>query len=141
MQLDTALFADAVICDYNYVFDPDIALKRFFSDRSGDYLFLIDEAHNLVERARDMYSAVLSLKELESAGRELKGIHKKFSEYLGKCIRYMKGVRDDSDSRQEILEKHRGTSHLSDEIDGSHGGYAENGSEDESEGDFDRSLF
>ena len=38
-QLDAALFADAVIGDYNYVFDPNVALKRFFSDRSGDYLF------------------------------------------------------------------------------------------------------
>lgn len=104
MQLDTALFADAVICDYNYVFDPDIALKRFFSDRSGDYLFLIDEAHNLVERARDMYSAVLSLGELERIGRELKGIDRKLSERLGKCIRYMKGIRDDSDEPCEVLE-------------------------------------
>ncbi len=104
MQLDAALFADAVICDYNYVFDPDIALKRFFSERSGDYLFLIDEAHNLVERAREMYSAVLSVTELERISREVKGFDRKLSERLGKCIRYMKGVRDDSDEECELLE-------------------------------------
>lgn len=60
MGLDAALFADAVICDYNYVFDPGVCLKRFFSgERKGDMVFLIDEAHNLVERGREMYSARL----------------------------------------------------------------------------------
>ena len=58
--LDTASWCDNVICDYNYVFDSDVYLKRYFSDgSSGDYIFLIDEAHNLVDRARDMYSASL----------------------------------------------------------------------------------
>ena len=60
MSLDAALFADAVICDYNYVFDPDAHLRRFFDeDNRTDKIFLIDEAHNLVERGRNMYSAVL----------------------------------------------------------------------------------
>lgn len=60
MCLDITLFADAVICDYNYLFDPHVALKRFFAqEKASDYAFLIDEAHNLVERAREMYSASL----------------------------------------------------------------------------------
>ncbi len=58
--LDISAFMDAVICDYNYVFDPVVKLRRYFGDGSkGGYLFLVDEAHNLVERAREMYSAVL----------------------------------------------------------------------------------
>ena len=58
MCLDLALWVDAVICDYNYVFDPTVHLKRFFGEGAGgDYIFLIDEAHNLVERGREMYSA------------------------------------------------------------------------------------
>lgn len=58
--LDMSLFADAIIGDYNYLFDPHVYLKRFFSDNSGgDYIFLIDEAHNLLERGREMYSAAL----------------------------------------------------------------------------------
>ena len=58
MCLDISSWVDAVICDYNYVFDPNVYLRRFFSDGvKGDYLFLIDEAHNLVERGRKMYSA------------------------------------------------------------------------------------
>ena len=51
LSLDTASWTDGVICDYNYVFDPNVRLKRFFAEGiKGEYLFLIDEAHNLVER-------------------------------------------------------------------------------------------
>lgn len=58
MSLDVSLWVDAIICDYNYVFDPNAHLRRFFGEgNKGEYLFLIDEAHNLVERGRKMYSA------------------------------------------------------------------------------------
>ncbi|MBR4719366.1 MAG: ATP-dependent DNA helicase [Lachnospiraceae bacterium] len=60
MCLDMSLFSDAVICDYNYVFDPNVYLRRFFADAvQGKYVFLVDEAHNLVDRGMDMYSAAL----------------------------------------------------------------------------------
>ena len=62
-ELDISLWVDFVICDYNYLFDPAADLRRFF-DNGGDYIFLVDEAHNLVERARDMYSAELSKRPL-----------------------------------------------------------------------------
>lgn len=55
-ELDISLYADFVICDYNYVFDPNVFLKRFFEEVLDSYVFLIDEAHNLLERTRDMYS-------------------------------------------------------------------------------------
>ncbi|ODA40365.1 ATP-dependent DNA helicase [Desulfosporosinus sp. BG] len=57
-SLELANWADVVICDYNYVFDPRVYLRRFFLD-GGEYTFLVDEAHNLVERAREMFSAEL----------------------------------------------------------------------------------
>lgn len=58
--LDISLFADGIIGDYNYLFDPHVALKRFFAEGSeNQYLFLVDEAHNLLERGREMYSAAL----------------------------------------------------------------------------------
>ncbi len=73
MCLDMSLFADAVICDYNYLFDPHVYLKRFFADSSGgDYIFLIDEAHNLLDRGREMYSAVLIKEQFLELRRELK---------------------------------------------------------------------
>lgn len=58
-SLDLTQVADVVICDYNYVFDPRVRLKRHFDKKSGAGL-LIDEAHNLPDRAREMYSAALS---------------------------------------------------------------------------------
>ena len=70
MSLDVALFSDAVICDYNYVFDPNVYLKRFFAgEKKGDMIFLIDEAHNLVERGREMYSATLNKEDFLLAKR------------------------------------------------------------------------
>ena len=69
MQLDLAYFMDAVICDYNYVFDPSARLKRFFGEgsRRGEWLFLVDEAHNLVERGREMFSAGLFREDFRDA--------------------------------------------------------------------------
>jgi len=60
-QLDLSMEADIIICDYNYLFDPNVALKRLFGldQQKQDYTFLIDEAHNLPERAREMYSSVI----------------------------------------------------------------------------------
>jgi Rad3-related DNA helicase len=75
MSLDAALFADAVICDYNYVFDPVVYLKRFFSgERRSNYILLVDEAHNLVERGREMYSAVLYKEDFLAIRRIIKKI-------------------------------------------------------------------
>lgn len=73
MCLDMSLFADGIIGDYNYLFDPHVYLKRFFGDGSGgNYLFLIDEAHNLLERGREMYSAALIKEDFLEKKRELK---------------------------------------------------------------------
>lgn len=70
--LDMSLFADGVICDYNYLFDPHVYLRRFFGEgSSGNALFLIDEAHNLLERGREMYSASLVKEEFLELKRRL----------------------------------------------------------------------
>lgn len=72
-SLDISLFADSVICDYNYAFDPHASLKRFFSEgMKGDYIFLIDEAHNLVERGREMYSASVCKEDILSLRKQIK---------------------------------------------------------------------
>ncbi len=68
LSLAYAELADVVICDFNYLFDPFVFLKRFFTE-GGRYAFLVDEAHNLPERAASMYSAVIS--EEEIAGKML----------------------------------------------------------------------
>ncbi len=71
--LDMSLYADAVIGDYNYLFDPHVCLKRFFGEGTGgNYVFLIDEAHNLLERGREMYSASLRKEQFLELRREIK---------------------------------------------------------------------
>lgn len=90
MCLDISSWVDAVICDYNYVFDPNVYLRRFFGDGvKGDYLFLIDEAHNLVERGRKMYSAVLCKEDFLETAKIVKEHSAKLYKILKKCNRMM----------------------------------------------------
>ncbi len=72
LSLDAALWCDLIIADYNYAFDPRAWLRRFFAEPHGEYAFLIDEAHNLVDRAREMFSAALDKAELRELKRALR---------------------------------------------------------------------
>lgn len=84
--LDVTTWSDVVISDYNYVFDPHVNLKRFFAgDRKNDYIFLIDEVHNLVERARQMYSAVLYKEDILEIRRLVKGYERLLVKRLDAC--------------------------------------------------------
>ena len=86
MSLDVSNWADAVICDYNYAFDPQAHLKRFFSESGkGEYLFLIDEAHNLVERGREMYSASLYKEDSLEVRKLVKAEDPKLAKGLSEC--------------------------------------------------------
>ena len=69
LSLTYSEMCDVVICDFNYLFDPVVYIKRFFT-KGGKYAFLIDEAHNLSERAREMYSAELALSEIYAPAEE-----------------------------------------------------------------------
>ncbi|WNF21141.1 ATP-dependent DNA helicase [Mesobacillus jeotgali] len=72
-SLDLAYAADTVICDYNYIFDPKVSLKRLFDEQKKDTVLLVDEAHNLVDRGRDMYSSTLEKAPFLQLKREFKG--------------------------------------------------------------------
>ncbi len=86
MSLDMSLFSDGVICDYNYLFDPHVYLKRFFAENKNEkYLFLIDEAHNLVDRGRDMYSATLVKEDFLTLKKVVKVYDKKLEKRLEAC--------------------------------------------------------
>ena len=69
LMLDLSEFCDVIICDYNYLFDPESYLRRYFEGKGGQYYFLIDEAHQLPDRVRSMYSASLCADDLERAAR------------------------------------------------------------------------
>ena len=70
-ELDLSLFMDIIICDYNYLFDPISYMKRYFDEDTSSFLVLVDEAHNLVDRSRDMYSASLSYKQFLEARKSV----------------------------------------------------------------------
>lgn len=103
--LDLTLWADAVICDYNYVFDPTVALKRFFGgEGKNNYVFLIDEAHNLPERAREMYSATLWKEEFLSVKHVLGKSMPKLTRRLEACNKELLRLKRECDSFTEYTE-------------------------------------
>ncbi|MEW9699387.1 ATP-dependent DNA helicase [Paenibacillus sp. SI8] len=79
-SLDVAYAADAVICDYNYIFDPRVNLKRLFEEQKRQTALLVDEAHNLVDRARDMYSSALQKSDFLNVQRESKAVRMELHE-------------------------------------------------------------
>ena len=96
--LDISNWVDGVICDYNYVFDPHVRLKRYFSEGvSGNYLFLVDEAHNLV--SREMYSAFLIKEDVLTAKKILKG-HRKLTRAFEKVNRLLLEMKREADGYQ-----------------------------------------
>lgn len=103
LGLDLSLWADAVICDYNYVFDPNARLKRFFGDNvKGEYLFLIDEAHNLVERGREMYSASLYKENIMKVRRLVKERDGKLARQLEDCNKQLLALKRECDGCQVL---------------------------------------
>lgn len=99
MCLDTATWADNIICDYNYVFDPNVYLRRFFSEGiRGDYIFLVDEAHNLVERGREMYSARLCKEDFLAVRKILKTLSPAVERELTKCNKLMLAYKRECDT-------------------------------------------
>lgn len=110
MSLDVAVWVDAVVCDYNYVFDPNAHLRRFFADEvKGEYLFLIDEAHNLVERAREMYSTTIYKEEFLEAKRIIKYLDKKLVRKLDICNRQLLELKREC----ETYQVHQSVGHFS----------------------------
>ncbi len=83
--LDISSFSDVIIGDYNYIFDPRVKLKRFFAGGTkGDYVFMVDEAHNLVDRAREMYSATISKEDVLACKRHVTKYSKRATNALTK---------------------------------------------------------
>ena len=96
MCLDLSVWVDAVICDYNYVFDPTVHLKRFFGEGAGgDYVFLIDEAHNLAERGREMYSASICREDAVRVRKVMKERAPRLYRSLGKLDKQLKELQVD----------------------------------------------
>ena len=104
LSLDIATWVDTIICDYNYAFDPRAHLKRFFYEGTKeDYIFLVDEAHNLVERARNMYSASIYKEDFLELKRLLKGRAPKVEKQLTKSNSHLLELKRECE-HYEILK-------------------------------------
>ena len=104
--LDVSQWCDCIICDYNYVFDPIVCLRRYFQDTSGDYVFLVDEAHNLPDRAREMYSAELRKSEFLAIRRLFhdrdRGLFRAAGEVNSRMLALRRECREAPDGRSLI---------------------------------------
>lgn len=101
MSLDLSNWVDTVICDYNYVYDPRVRLQRFFGEGvKGSYVFLVDEAHNLVERGRSMYSASIYKEHVLAAKKLLKPYSKKLERYLERVNKIMLSYKRECENYQ-----------------------------------------
>ncbi len=97
LAMTLAPWVDGIIGDYNYIFDPRVRLRQFFeSDDAGRNLILVDEAHNLVDRAREMYSAELSTDTLREVRRPLKPAAPALHRSLGRAARLLDAVALDA---------------------------------------------
>lgn len=103
-SLDLALWVDCIICDYNYVFDPQVYLRRFFLEKRKDYVFLIDEAHNLVDRAREMFSAELTRNSITTLMQSTKSI-------LPEMFRSLDKVNDFFQLAEQICQQSKTSYH------------------------------
>ncbi|MBS4535878.1 ATP-dependent DNA helicase [Clostridium sp. D2Q-14] len=104
-SLDISLWVDSIICDYNYVFDPRAQLKRFFMEEENNYIFLIDETHNLVDRSRGMFSAVLYKDVFLSLRRFFKDKELKLAKALSKLNSFMLKMKKECNEEGYYIQK------------------------------------
>lgn len=104
-SLDLTYFSDVVICDYNYVFDPHVMLKRFFDNSKIDAVLLIDEAHNLPDRAREMYSETIYKSKILAASKFFKDSHKGIYKALKNINKYLIDIKKSCDENGVLKKK------------------------------------
>ncbi|ANS73677.1 ATP-dependent helicase [Paenibacillus yonginensis] len=103
-SLDIAYAADAVVCDYNYIFDPRVSLKRLFEEQKKQTAVLVDEAHNLVDRGRSMFSAELIKSVFLSIKSEYKAANEGLSRAAGEVNSFLAAVKNNCSSEGRIIQ-------------------------------------
>ncbi len=104
MSLDISNWVDGIICDYNYAFDPQASLKRYFSEGgNGRYIFLVDEAHNLVDRAREMYSASICKEKVLEVKRVMSTRDRAITNALERINKVMLSYKRQCDDKAYLL--------------------------------------
>lgn len=114
LGLDLSEWVDCIICDYNYVFDPIVYLKRYFQTGGGDYVLLVDEAHNLTDRAREMFSATLKKSDFLQAKKLLKGRDKRLAKTANDLNSLFIGLRKACEDDEPLDEESGDTRRIGD---------------------------
>ncbi len=105
LELDLSLFCDVIICDYNYMFDPLSYMKRYFDEDTSHYLALVDEAHNLIDRSREMYSAALSYSSFLNVRKSMRHIkHVKIKNHLSKINKMFETLLSNMEDGYQIVD-------------------------------------
>lgn len=105
--LDISYWVDGIVCDYNYVFDPRARLKRFFGEgMSGEYAFLIDEAHNMIDRAREMYSAKIYKEQFLQAKKWMGTRDKRITKLMEQCNKLMLSYKRECEDYMLLPDVH-----------------------------------
>ena len=105
LELDLSLYCDIIICDYNYLFDPISYMKRYFDEDATHHLALVDEAHNLVDRSRDMYSSFVLYESFLTARKSVRhSKHLKLKRALTKLNKMFKELMEGKEPGQYILD-------------------------------------
>jgi len=105
-SLDLAYAVDAVICDYNYIFDPRVSLKRLFEEQKKASILLVDEAHNLVDRGREMFSATLNKETFLQLKKDYKGVDKVIYTATSKLNSAFISLKKEHDNITEFVIEH-----------------------------------
>lgn len=104
-ELDLSLFSDIIICDFNYLFDPIVYMRRYFDEDNYRMVGLIDEAHNLVERGRDMYSASIDYYEFKRMKNSLKDYnHKELKTAIRRINKLFKAYQEEKEEGYNLLD-------------------------------------
>lgn len=103
LSLDLSLYVDIIICDYNYLFDPMVYLKRYFDEDASKMIVLIDESHNLVDRGREMFSASIDSYKFKQAKKAVKHLeHKKIKNAIKRISKMFNRYDDFSEGHTTI---------------------------------------
>lgn len=104
-ELDLSLFSDIIICDFNYLFYPIVYMRRYFDEDNYRMVGLIDEAHNLVERGRDMYSASIDYYEFKRMKNSLKDYnHKELKTAIRRINKLFKAYQEEKEEGYNLLD-------------------------------------
>ncbi|MDN3016291.1 ATP-dependent DNA helicase [Paenibacillus sp. BSR1-1] len=101
-SIDLAYAVDAIVCDYNYIFDLQVSLKRLFEDQKKSTALLIDESHNLVDRGREMFSAFINKEMFLQLKKDFKGVNPAIYEAASRLNSWFISIKKEHANQNEF---------------------------------------